>query len=77
MRNIWERIRKADQYVSERRVWELKDKEKEEALLKLVEEIRQIAVDLALFMPETAEKISRQFAGEKIEKSAPLFPRLT
>jgi len=77
MASIWERIKKSDQFVSEKRVWELKDKEREDALTKLVGEIRQIAVDLAPFMPETAEKISRQFAGEKIAKSAPLFPRLT
>ena len=77
MANIWERIKKADQFVSEKRVWELKDKEREEALTRLVREIRQISVDLVPFMPESAEKISRQFNGEKIIKGESLFPRLT
>lgn len=77
MASIWERIKKADQFVSEKRVWELKDKEREDALTRLVGEIRQIAVDLAPFMPQTAEKITTQFAGEKIVKSTPLFPRLS
>jgi methionyl-tRNA synthetase len=77
MAHIWERIKKADQYVSEKRVWELKDKKREEALTRLVNDIRQIAVDLTPFMPETAEKISQQFNGEKIVKGESLFPRLT
>ncbi|MFH2085270.1 MAG: methionine--tRNA ligase [bacterium] len=77
MGRIWDKIKKADQFVSEQKVWELKGKEKEGALVKLVGDVRQIAVDLSPFMPETAEKISKQFGGEKIVKSAPLFPRLT
>lgn len=77
MATIWERIRKADQFVSEKRVWELKDKEKEEALEKLVREIRQIAVDLTPFMPETAGIIAKQFGGESIQKEEALFPRLS
>lgn len=77
MANIWGRIKRADQFVSEKRVWELKDKEREDALTKLVGEIRQIAIDLAPFMPETAEKIVAQFGGEKIVKGEALFPRLT
>lgn len=76
MGTIWDKIKQADQYVSTNKVWELKDKAKEEALVRLVGEIRQIAIDLAPFMPETAEKIGVQFGGEKIEKAAPLFPRL-
>lgn len=75
MGSIWERIKKADQYVSEKRVWELKGGEKESALKWLVSEIRQVAVDLAPFMPETAEKIAKQFGGEKIVKGEALFPR--
>jgi methionyl-tRNA synthetase len=76
MANIWERIKKADQFVSEKRVWELKDQDKEEALTQLVGDIRQIAVDLQLFLPQTAEKIAKQFGSEKIVKSEALFPRL-
>lgn len=77
MAAIWDRIKKADQFVSEKRVWELKDQEKTEALTRLVTEIRQIAVDLVPFMPETEEKIEKQFGGEKIVKGESLFPRLT
>jgi methionyl-tRNA synthetase len=76
MAHIWDKIRKADQYISEKEVWKLKDEEKAQALTWLVGEVRQIAADLAPFMPETAEKIATQYSKEKIEKSAPLFPRL-
>lgn len=72
---IWKRITKADQYVSTNKVWALKDEAKTEALTWLVAEIRQVAVDLSPFMPETAEKIQQQY-GEQIGKTAPLFPRL-
>ena len=76
MGNIWERIKKADQFVSEKRVWELKEKEKEDALTWLVAEIQQIAIDLQPFLPETALKILKQYRAEKIVKSEALFPRL-
>lgn len=73
---IWARIKKADQFVSEKRVWELKDKEREEALTWLVTEIRQIATDLAPFLPESAQKIAEIYNKEKIVKGEGLFPRL-
>lgn len=76
LKDIWERIKSADQFVSEKKVWTLNGEEKEEAIIKLVKIIRQVALDLRPFMPSTAEKILAQYAGTKIEKTAPLFPRL-
>lgn len=73
---IWERIKKADLYISENEVWKKTGAEKEKSLMYLVGEVRQIATDLAPFLPSTAEKISTQYKGVTIEKSAPLFPRL-
>lgn len=77
IKDIWSRVSRADQLISERKVWEIKGVEKETVLCKLVDAIRQIAMDLASFMPETAEKIQKQFGGEKIAKGAALFPRLS
>lgn len=74
--HIWARIKKADQFVSEKRVWELEGKEKVEALGSLVSEIRQIASDLEPFLPKTAEKISSVYDKTMIIKGEPLFPRL-
>ncbi len=76
MASIWDKIKKADQFVSEKRVWTLNGGELESALQRLVNDIRQIAIDLTPFMPETAKKIAMQYNQEKISKSEPMFPRL-
>ena len=73
---IWEEVKESDQLISERRVWALGEDEKKYNLNELVKRIRQISVNLLPFMPETAEKINKQFSGEKIVKGEPLFPRL-
>lgn len=77
MRVIWERIRKADQMISEKQAWKLMGTNKELILDELISEIKQIGTDLAPFIPETAEKILTHFGKEKIEKITPLFPRLS
>lgn len=55
--------------------WE-NPREKHHILVDLAEGIRQIAYNLRPFLPQTAEKIEKQFAGPKIKTGAPLFPRL-
>lgn len=77
MKEIWERVRKADQMISEKKVWTLKGEEKEAVINELVELIRQIAIDLTPFIPSTAERIEKQYEGETIKKNEPLFPRLS
>ena len=73
---VWDEIKKADVFINEKEVWSLKGKEKETALRTLVNRIRQIATDLKPFLPETAEKIEKQFKGPKIKSEKSLFPRL-
>ncbi|KKQ97280.1 MAG: Methionyl-tRNA synthetase [Candidatus Woesebacteria bacterium GW2011_GWB1_39_12] len=73
---IWGEIKKADVFINERGVWNLKGKQKEAALTYLINRIRQVASDLKPFLPETAEKIEKQFKGPKIKSEKPLFPRL-
>jgi len=41
-----------------------------------VSKIRTISFNLSAFLPETAEKIEKQFKGPKIKSGSPLFPRL-
>ncbi len=72
---IWNNTKDADKTINEKEVWTLKDKEQEVILVDLVERIRQIATDLKPFLPETAEKIEKQF-GQEIKSGKPLFPRL-
>jgi len=74
---IWRRINKADRYINENRVWEKEGEAAREYMEHLVRELRQLAIDLAPFLPETSRKIKIVFADSTIdEKIEPLFPRL-
>lgn len=75
LENIWDKISETDKLINDKKVWELEGDEKEDILSDLVNRIRQIAFDLQPFMPETAERILKQYSGE-IEKEEALFPRL-
>lgn len=72
---IWKKIKILDTKINTEKLWE-KTKTKTVALIEAIEDIRQIASDLQPFLPETAEKIQKQFRGPKIKSEAPLFPRL-
>ena len=73
---VWGKIREADKLINEKEVWKLKGEEKKKILRELVGIIRQIGVDLKPFLPETAEKIMKQFGGKKIVRGKNLFERL-
>ena len=73
---IWQQIGKADKIIDTEQPWNLKGKELEKVLLKLVAQIREITFNLKPFLPQTAEIIEKQFAGPKIKSQKPLFPRL-
>ncbi|OGE30959.1 hypothetical protein A2631_04740 [Candidatus Daviesbacteria bacterium RIFCSPHIGHO2_01_FULL_44_29] len=73
--HLWGEISEADKRVNETKPWELSAKESQPVLKELVEKIQHIAFNLQPFLPETAEKILKQFSGE-IKSSAPLFPRV-
>jgi methionyl-tRNA synthetase len=77
LEKIWTDIRNLDQKIEETRPWELKGSELKENLENAVSIIRNIAYNLKPFLPETAEKIEKQFVGPKIKAGKPLFPRLT
>lgn len=77
LRDIWMRIKQADQLISEKRVWELADVPKQQILGELIEVIVQLAVDLRPFLPMTADKILSTYTAPTIQKMTPLFPRLT
>lgn len=73
---IWNDIKKADVFINRRAVWNLGGKQKEAALINLINRIAQIAYDLKPFLPETSEKIEKQFNTISIKSGKPLFPRL-
>lgn len=76
LEEIWKRIKKADIYINEKEVWTLQGTVLSSSLTHLVDEVRQIAYDLKPFLPDTSEKIEKQFKGPKIISGEPLFPRL-
>lgn len=73
--HIWGEIAEADKKVNEERPWELSGDKLDEVLLDLVKKIQHIGFNLQPFLPETADKILKQFSG-KITSQPSLFPRI-
>lgn len=70
-------IKSLDGAINKSEPWNIKDSAKLKDILQVyVNRIRQIAFELKPFLPETADKIEKQFKGPKISSGAPLFPRL-
>jgi len=76
LRLIWERISDLDKQIEKDQPWKLEQGKLEGVLKNYVDEIRKIATGLRPFLPETAEKILKQFAGPTIKSGAALFPRI-
>ncbi len=77
---IWGLIAHANKYIEETKPWNLKKENKiqelENFLALLIVVIRAVAHEISPFMPQTAEKILAQIKTDKVEKTAPLFPRI-
>lgn len=72
---IWDLISQADKQINKEKPWELEGEKVKTVLEDLVKQIQAIAYNLQPFLPDTAEKILKQFSGE-IKSDKPLFPRL-
>lgn len=73
--SIWLDISIADKKINQEKPWELDGEKAKVILEELVKMIQQIAFNLQPFLPETAEKILKQFSGQ-IKSGPPLFPRI-
>ena len=74
---VWNEIRIIDQQINTEEPWKITDQKKLTRTLQFtVDGILRIANDLKPFLPETAEKIEKQFKGPKIKSQKPLFPRI-
>jgi len=79
---IWGEIKKTDEYLSEKRPWQLKLSDENQKLSRQViissaiQNIFEIAKCLEPFLPETSEKIEKQFSENGIKTTKPLFPRI-
>lgn len=76
LKNIWDKIAEVDKFINENKPWEQKRGGLKKTLDFAVISIQTIAYCLVPFLPETAEKIEKQFAGPKIVSAKPLFPRI-
>lgn len=72
---IWILITEADKKINQDKPWELNGEKAKEVLTDLVKRIQAIAFNLQPFLPETSEKILKQFSGQ-IKSASPLFPRI-
>lgn len=73
---IWRSVKNLNLLIDSKKIWELKNQEAQLTLSELVTGIREIAFSLIPFLPETAEKIEKQFSQEKITPQPPLFARI-
>lgn len=74
---LWQALKKNDEILSREKPWKLEDKNK---IKKILEPITQNILDISLmlkpFMPDTADKLIKQFSEKQIRKGEPLFPRI-
>ena len=76
---VWGRIGELDRFVDSEKPWELvkrRDPKIKSVLAHLVDGILEISGILRPFMPETTERIEKQFSEAKIKSAPPLFPRI-
>ncbi|MDO8452837.1 MAG: class I tRNA ligase family protein, partial [bacterium] len=73
-------VRDHNQYIDQKEPWTLlkekKTEELKETLEHLVKGLRATTKLVKPFLPQTAEKIEKQFSGPRIATGEPLFPRL-
>ena len=74
---LWDRLRACDEKLSLTTPWKMSDKDEITGVLKpIAQDILDVAYYLQMFIPETAEKITKQFSATSIKKGESLFPRL-
>ena len=76
---VWEKITKLDKFINDEKPWDLAKNNNprlKSVLEHSVDQIQEIAELLKPFLPETSEKIIKQFEGSQILSGSPLFPRI-
>ncbi len=81
LEEVWAQITGVNQYIEEQKPWEIAKKGETDhlqgVLSYLCGALLEIADMLVPFMPETAQKITDVFSGEKVTPTdGPLFPRI-
>src|SRR3989344_1602660 len=72
---IWSNIKKLDHSIAKDEPWKLTEEEKLKLVPEYLKKIVDIALDLRVFLPDTAEKILNIFTSGEVKKPEPLFMR--
>lgn len=75
LQKLWENTDSLNKKIDAEKLWRETAK-KQDILQEIVQSLRQIAYNLQPFLPETAEKIEKQFKGPEIKSGQTLFPRI-
>lgn len=73
--SIFKKISELDGQINKEKPWEKEGAELKKIIEPVASAVAQIGYDLSPFMPETSEKILKQFSG-KITSGEALFPRI-
>lgn len=73
---IWKKIKETDRLIDEKQPWKLEGKPLTEFITDIVPFVRQIAMLLQPFLPETSDNVLTQFSQTVIVPQSPLFPRI-
>ncbi|OGH02981.1 MAG: hypothetical protein A2798_00955 [Candidatus Levybacteria bacterium RIFCSPHIGHO2_01_FULL_37_17] len=80
---IWKKIRVLDKFINDEKPWELlklstnrKGRDLNSVLAHSVDQIAEISILLQPFLPETSNKIKKQFSGKEVSSQSQLFPRI-
>lgn len=73
---VFKKISLANKEIDEKKPWILEGEGLEKVLSPLINRILEIANLLKPFLPDTSEKILKQFLTEPIRSQPPLFPRI-
>ncbi|OGM73966.1 methionine--tRNA ligase [Candidatus Woesebacteria bacterium RIFOXYB1_FULL_38_16] len=78
LESIWTEINDLNKYLSDTKPWTLTNDQPTltSILTSAVIRIREIAISLKPFLPETSKKILEEFNKTKIKSISPLFPRI-
>jgi len=74
---LWNKLRECDEIITKKQPWKLDDKQEiKNILMPIAQNILNVAELLFPFMPDTAEKVIKQFSEKNIKKVEILFPRI-
>lgn len=74
---LWHELKKNDEVLTAKAPWKLTEKDEIKGVLEpIAQDILNISILLAPFMPAVSEKIVTQFSERQVKKGESLFPRI-